>query len=333
MWTPQNRRAPHYYPIHITPYAKPTVQSQGKCHHLRNTYLLHRQHYYIFTPTPPGKHLPYDYLSHLAFECITTTRTIWNVLYRTMEMEQELIQTIILFIVLIVVLLIAVVLMYQKYINNILTKERKLKQVEVEHKEQLLSHTIEAGEKERKAIAEDLHDNLTARLNILRLHLYDEYEVKQENRLLQDLDSCIELSRNISHKLKSPILEKFGLLPAIKDLLDALHQSYVVDIYELADTNSVRLSAKQELHVYRIAQEVVVNIIKHSNASAIEVYWRNTAKLFALTIRDNGRGIHQSSIPGIGTSNIMARAEYLQAIAKIRAIKPSGTSVTIIIPK
>ena len=167
---------------------------------------------------------------------------------------------------------------------------------------------------------------------MLRLQLYQQDTLQNGEKLVASLDTCIEISRDISHNLKSPILEKFGLLPALKDLLDALHQQYQIDIFELQESNT-RLTEAEELNVYRICQEVLVNIIKHANASKIEVLWRDTEKLFALIIRDNGVGINTDGEKGIGISNIDARVSYLKAKFKISNRNTGGTSLTIAINK
>jgi two-component system NarL family sensor kinase len=238
-------------------------------------------------------------------------------------MEQELVSTVSVLIIVLLIILFAMVLMYQKYIDR---------QMQLEHKEQLLAHVIDAEERERQNIAEDLHDNLTASLNILRLKLYQQSDLDNSEKLMQDLDKCIEISRNISHNLKSPILEKFGLLAALKDLLDAFHQSFVIDIYELM-SNEKRLSSTEELHLYRIAQEILVNIIKHANATSIEILWHHSESIFALTMRDNGVGMNENGIKGIGLSNIQARVEYLKAKIKINSRQKRGTSITIVLQK
>jgi two-component system NarL family sensor kinase len=247
-------------------------------------------------------------------------------------MEQELVSTVSVLIIVLLIILFAMVLMYQKYIDRLLTKERNMRQMQLEHKEQLLAHVIDAEERERQNIAEDLHDNLTASLNILRLKLYQQSDLDNSEKLMQDLDKCIEISRNISHNLKSPILEKFGLLAALKDLLDAFHQSFVIDIYELM-SNEKRLSSTEELHLYRIAQEILVNIIKHANATSIEILWHHSESIFALTMRDNGVGMNENGIKGIGLSNIQARVEYLKARIKINSRQKRGTSITIVLQK
>jgi len=247
-------------------------------------------------------------------------------------MEEGLIGTATLFIVVLIIIVLAVVLMYNKYIEKLLTKERNLQKMQLLHKEEMLASVINAEERERKNIAEDLHDNLTASLNILRLQLYQQEALADDTKILTDLDRCIQISRDISHNLKSPILEKFGLLAAIKDLLDAFHTQYDINVYELYESD-ISLSETQKLHLYRIVQEALVNIIKHANAKTIEVLWHNGDKVLALTIRDDGTGLPDNYNNGIGMSNMQARVDYLQAKSKITSTPSKGTSITLVLTK
>ena len=94
----------------------------------------------------------------------------------------------------------------------------------------------------------------------------------------QIIDDSIQLIRNISHSLMPPTLKNFGLEAAIKDLFEKINGSGVINSSARFHDNRQRLSDEQELLVFRILQELVTNIIKHSSAGFIHLTTKCTGK-------------------------------------------------------
>ena len=95
-----------------------------------------------------------------------------------------------------------------------------------------------------------------------------------------------------------------------------------------------RLSEDQELHLYRIVQEAISNIIKHAKASSITLDWHNSKRIFGLRIYDDGEGIPEAYKPkGMGLSNIESRIQLLGGKYRLQSKEENGTSLTLILFK
>jgi len=200
---------------------------------------------------------------------------------------------------------------------------------------------IEAGERERKRIAEDLHDSLgqmlsTARLNMAGLEdiIHDKDssapEILKTAIALID-ESCME-ARNISHNIMPGALIKLGLIPAAKELIAKINKSAQIKI-ELNQTGfDSRLSESYEIAIYRIIQEVLSNIIRHAEATQVNIILLRDNNSVKLNVCENGKGFDITQIEkstGMGWKNIFSRVAMLNGTIKIDAEPGSGTSIDI----
>jgi len=248
-------------------------------------------------------------------------------------MEKNMTDIIVLCSLVSIILVVVLIYLSKIYLHRILQKEQKINQIRLTQKDALLKNTFQVEEKERKIIAEELHDNLGSTLNLVRLQLFDLYQDKELKPILNRLDHCILLSRNISHNLKSPILKQFGLLPAIKDLSNSFTHTFKVKMNILQDTGS-RLDPMQELHLYRIFQEVFHNIVKHAKASQVQIGWHHGKNITGITVDDNGIGFPTGAFNvGAGISNIESRVHILKAQYKYKNLPTSGSRLTLILFK
>ena len=135
----------------------------------------------------------------------------------------------------------------------------------------------------------------------------------------QIIDDTIQLIRNISHDLMPPTLKNFGLESAINDLFQKISGSGTVNASQRFHDYKDRLKPEKELLVFRIIQELINNILKHSNSSFIHLTQNVHADKFYLRIHHDGRGIVQSDFEklnksniGLGLKNIGSRIRLLQ---------------------
>jgi len=198
--------------------------------------------------------------------------------------------------------------------------------MEEEKQQMLLKASINFQEEERQRIAADLHDDAGPLLATARLYL-NENLIHQEPAVQlqsifsakQIIDDSIQLIRNISHSLMPPTLKNFGLESAIKDLFEKINGSGVINASARFHDNRERLKEQQELLVFRVLQELVTNIIKHSCAGFIHLTQNVQGNFSYFRIHHDGKGILQKDFEklnydaaGLGLKNIESRIKVLK---------------------
>ena len=217
--------------------------------------------------------------------------------------------------------------------------KRKTQEKIVKQKEKGFRAIIDAQEEERSKIARELHDGVVQQIGSVILksrnlfsknNLIDE---KESQDVLKSLENSNQDLRNISHQMMPRALKELGIIPALNDLLEgSLALSNIK--YSLEHFNiDERLSQKIEITIYRITQELINNIIKHSKADEVSVQLFNTNNTIILIVEDNGVGFSsQKSKKGIGLLNISSRLDLVNGDVNFEPSPKSGTLVTIKIP-
>jgi len=227
------------------------------------------------------------------------------------------------------------------FYNNYRLKQRnKLEQVENEMNTKIINATIDAKEKERKTIAEILHDSVSALLSSANLHLQASRaqlladtpkEISKAQVILNEASIKI---RDLSHNLISSVLLKFGLAFAVHDMCQKYSNS---KISLFSDDNGIkRYDQDFEIKIHNIIEELINNILKHSKASnaTIMLAHRKDNKL-AIRINDDGIGFDVGSAKkkdGLGLSHINARVKIMKGVFTIESSKNEGTSIFILVP-
>ncbi|WP_164466552.1 sensor histidine kinase [Chryseobacterium nakagawai] len=175
-------------------------------------------------------------------------------------------------------------------------------------------------EQDRERLAEELHDNIISQLNLIRLNLND----KQPEELSKDLKRSMQLIRELSHNLTPPDLNEIDLTDLIEDYLEQVNKN--IEVIFRSITIGIPISNPVKLNLFRIVQELVTNILKHAEATRIDVSLRVSLNYVILTIEDNGRGfILGKHSGGIGMRNIKSRAQKIKAIYKLKTQPEKGT--------
>ncbi len=198
-------------------------------------------------------------------------------------------------------------------------------------------------EEDRKRIARELHDGIGQNLLLLKMNLIKNYQEplsqtgqeKNFGETIVFLQNTIAELKMILFNLKPPILEDMGLAPAVTALVQRVSdESSIkgsVNIMGLEE----RVDAKIETAIYRIVQEALNNIVKHSHASEFSVQMMNKDRLIKLMIIDNGNGFtadKMHNISGFGLLNMKERAESFKGSFKIESSAENGTLIVINIP-
>lgn len=224
-----------------------------------------------------------------------------------------------------------------------LKKEKQLAE-EVMHQQDLATKAIlVAEENERKRIAAELHDGVGQMMSAAKMNLSafendmnDGDEIKKlkfEKIVALVDDSCKEV-RAVSHQMMPNALLKNGLANAIRDFVDKIdHRILKVDLY--SEGLNERIDSNVETILYRIIQEAVNNVIKHSGANHLDISLIRETQQISVTIEDNGKGFDTSEkdkFEGIGLKNIITRVTYLKGDIEFDSQPGKGTLVAIHVP-
>lgn len=194
---------------------------------------------------------------------------------------------------------------------------------------ELATKAVAVQEAERRAIARELHDGAGQTLTAVRLHLQI-LDAEGVDRALSLLDEAINEVRRALETLAPAILEEVGLVAAIERLCATVADTSSVEVdHELDDPGAP--SPAVEATIYRVAQEALHNIVRHSHAEHASVRLHSTDDRVVLEIEDDGRGLDDSQ-HGRGLRGMHERAELLDGTLRLESPE-RGTRVVLEIPR
>ena len=202
-----------------------------------------------------------------------------------------------------------------------------------------------AQDEERRRIARDLHDGLGQDLAVAKIVLA---RVFQQNSSESDKQACMDASdtidhaiqqvRSISHLLHPPLLDEVGLLSALRWYLEGLEERSGIETFLYVEPSSfTRLTLDLETAIFRIVQEALTNVFRHSEACKVWVGLTQTEGSTVVTVRDDGKGIGkkiaelQPESVGIGIGGMKQRAKEFGGELRLTNTQP-GTLVELVIP-
>lgn len=212
-------------------------------------------------------------------------------------------------------------------------KEQELHEIDV---------MLESQEKERQRIANELHDNLGSMLATLKLNfenLKRQDNGENDNQLFEKTDDLIEEAyqkvRNISHLKNLGVIGSEGLLIAVKKMAEKMSIIEKLQINVIPHGLSERLENTLEVMIFRMIQELCTNVIKHSEATEVNIYMTQHNGSLNIIIEDNGKGFDPKIITeksGIGLRNIEKKVEQITGTFTIDSILSKGTTIIIDLP-
>jgi len=240
--------------------------------------------------------------------------------------------------------LLIVLILAALFYNRYKLKQETRLQTEVIHQQAIASKgIIEAEERERKRIAADLHDGIGQTFSVVRLNLANllgRIDIsKAEDAALADKtmalvdESCKEV-RTMAHQMMPNILLKIGLASAVKGFVTKIDADKLKVTVETSGLND-RLDSNTEIVLYRVLQECVNNVIKHADATRLDIQLDRDGSGVSAMVEDNGKGFNtdkKENFEGIGLKNIITRLTYLKGTVDFSSAPGKGTLVAIYVP-
>lgn len=271
-----------------------------------------------------------------------------------LEAESRRIRNRNLLLIAISIILLGTVISFMSY-KSVKRKQKIAEQereIEIQKKEKLLKNQelasidamLDGQEKERQRLASELHDSVGATLTAAKLQF--DYIAKQSalnsdhNELYETTKNLLEQAykevRSMAHLKNSGVIAKQGLLPALKNLAKSASNASELNIEVNEFGLNTRLENALEITLFRIIQELITNVIKHSEAKEAVISLTQIDNTINIIVEDNGKGFNAKKIQkqsnGMGLGSIERRVESLNGSMEIDSTIGKGTSILIDIP-
>jgi signal transduction histidine kinase/predicted ATPase len=220
-------------------------------------------------------------------------------------------------------------------------KERLASVIEAQ-KDAHLKALVQTQDNERKRIAGDLHDSLGSLLSTVKLRfngLQTDFEARVPEKVLRFndtiriLDEAIHELRQISHNMLPVSLSRFGLKAALETFVEQVNASRQLETKLQILGLQRRLPEDMEIAVYRICQELVQNVIKHSGATSLSIQLIDHQDSLNIIVEDNGIGIRGGDITrGFGFTTIQSKVNLFKGSFEIDSKPGRGAMVLVDLP-
>ena len=225
------------------------------------------------------------------------------------------------------------------------TNLERLVEERTEALRQLSSRLMRMQDEERRRIARELHDSLGQELAAAKMTvdgILNQNSVSSKDQSAvdasQSIDRALQQVRTMSHLLHPPLLDEVGLVSALRWYLEGMtKRSGIETTLEVRPSTFPRLTAQFETAIFRIVQEALTNVFRHSEASHSWVILVRNAETVAVEIRDNGKGLEEAIMKfrpgtvGIGIGGMRQRVEEFGGELRLTNANP-GAVVEVIIP-
>ena len=232
--------------------------------------------------------------------------------------------------------------------NATLRDEIAERQAAEEQKIALLKRLVTSQEDERRRIARDLHDQLGQRLTALRLKIASlremvdaDPELKERMNRLQEIGELLDSEVSfLAWELRPSAIEELGLTDAIGTFAREWSRHYGIPAeFHSTGMAKLHLDPEADTHLYRIAQEALNNIVKHANASKVNILLEYLDGEVVLIVEDDGKGFDRrmsrssrKSAKGLGLAGMEERASLIGGAVEIESSPGSGTTIFARIP-
>ncbi len=205
-----------------------------------------------------------------------------------------------------------------------------------------------AREAERQHIAREVHDELGQLFTGINLNISLLAELLEQNKkptveeILDELHSVqqyvnlgIQSVRDISGSLRSYVLDHLGLIPAVQEYCNEIERMSNVKCIFKSDYVAINFKDEKNVTIFRIIQEAITNVLRHAEATEIDVIINQSGNSIEIVVSDNGVGIvedKESFTNSMGLLGMKERAVFLGGKLKIDSVKNKGTTIRLIVP-
>lgn len=214
-------------------------------------------------------------------------------------------------------------------------------ELEKQYGEQLLQSRLEMQEQTFDTISQEIHDNVGQLLSLakLQLSIVEQNEVT-DKALITDIKSNVGNAltdlRDMAKSLSTSRIQELTLLQAVEQELQRIGRSGVIKCNVEVSGNEQQVAEQKKIIIFRIVQESLQNILKHAEATLVNVGFYFLAEQLKITIDDNGIGFSSNEKTafeaGLGLQNIVKRSALIMGKATINSAINNGTKITLIIP-
>lgn len=222
-------------------------------------------------------------------------------------------------------------------VSNSLEEQRRLRQ----ELQDMARHLITLQETERRTLSRELHDDIGQAITAIKLGamaLQDDSDPERSREVLAEIigitDQTVAKLRNLSMLLRPPQLDTLGLETALRWQADTLFRSGHPQLHLQLASLPERPDPAVELACFRIAQEALTNILRHSGATHVTLSLELDAATgnLHLVVTDDGRGFSPEAVRGLGLVIMRERAQQLGGTLHIETVPGQGTRVSLVLP-
>jgi len=213
-------------------------------------------------------------------------------------------------------------------------------ELEKQYGEQLLQSRLEMQEQTFETISDEIHDNVGQLLSLakLQLSILEQNEISDKSLITEikgNVGNALTDLRDIAKSLSTSRIQELSLLQAVEQELQRIGRAGVIVCKVAVTGNEQQIAEQKKIIIFRIVQESLQNILKHAQATTINVEFDFSEQL-NIIIEDNGVGFSAGEKvkieTGLGLQNIVKRATLINGEATINSIINNGTKITLTIP-
>lgn len=241
-------------------------------------------------------------------------------------------------ILLMVAFIITMLYLYTKRQNHFNTE---INQVKIDHARTLMATQLEIQEQTFQNVSREIHDNISLSLTLCKLNL-NTLNLNEKDESTKKIISSIDLLgkaiadlSDISKSLNSDLIQQQGLIRVIEKEMYKIRQIGILHIEWKLSGNPIYMDSQKELIIFRIIQEALNNIIKHSNATYAKLELNYLTSKLIIKIADNGKGFDIHDVKGSehsGLKNMRARAMMVNGFMDVKSFPGAATTLIFIIP-
>jgi two-component system, NarL family, sensor histidine kinase UhpB len=209
--------------------------------------------------------------------------------------------------------------------------------------ERLSLMLIQAQEAERERIARELHDEFGGLFTSLYFDVSYLHERAREPDVVEQrtaemagrIERAMQRVREVARELRPKVLDDFGLAAALEDLLGSMSKRYGIETTLSSRPEEIDVGKGLDIMLYRIVQEALTNVAKHSGATRVEVRLRRNHDEIILEVRDDGRGVRPDEIrstSSLGILGMRERAQIMGGEMSVETYEGKGTIIRVRAP-